>query len=105
MFLPKAEKTNEPKFIVFVLTNFNLTLTCIFSLPAAAQPRSRRGRASGIWDNSHVNLKAIISAKILCPFPTFGPALWLQKPAINGADANPISLAPLDANQTPWLKF
>jgi hypothetical protein len=29
MFLPKAEKTNEPNFIVFVLTNFNLTLTCV----------------------------------------------------------------------------
>jgi hypothetical protein len=32
MFLPKAEKTNEPNLIVFVLTNFNLTLTCVQSL-------------------------------------------------------------------------
>ena len=74
MFLPKAEKKPTNLILLFlcsVLTNFKSHSHLRLSLPAAAQPRSRR-RASGILDNSHVNLKAI-SAKFRARFLLLGP--------------------------------
>jgi hypothetical protein len=91
MFLPKAAKLTKLILLSAVLHLPPVLTSRLY--PLLSHLRNYVVVHPWILDNSYVNLKTI-SAKVLCPLPTFGCICGCRGLAINGSDANLNFLGP-----------